>query len=317
MPSTSKKIVIAGGTGFIGQAVCEYFSDTHLSVVLTRQLPGDFPRSGNSQIKYVHWDGKTIGDWAAELENADLLLNLSGKSVNCSYTPTNKEAILNSRVESTAILGNAIRHCVHPPTLWINAASATIYPHAIDTARTETFTDFADDFSVSVCKKWEACFFEQRTPFTRKVALRTAIVLGNGGVMPIYKNLVKFGLGGRQGNGKQYFSWLHIEDFCSIVHWLMKNPKLEGIFNASAPQPVTNEQWMTVLRKTMKVPFGLPMPTWMLQLGAIIMGTETELVLKSRWVLPERLLNEGYRFLYPSIAEATNQLIATSINKKD
>ena len=317
MNSSNKKIVIAGGTGFIGQTVCDYFSDNFHLVVLTRQLPGDFPQSGRPNVKYIQWDGCSLGEWAGELEQADLLLNLCGKSVNCRYNPSNKSAILNSRIASTAILGLAIKQCIHPPLLWINAASATIYPHATSSPRTEAFVDFANDFSVTVCKKWEACFFNQRTPFTRKVALRTAIVLGEGGVLPIYKNLVQFGLGGKQGDGNQYFSWLHVQDFCGIVQWLMNENKQEGIFNASAPHPITNNQFMTVLRNTIGMPWGLPMPKWMLGLGAIFMGTEPELVLKSRWVLPERLLKEGYQFLYPTITEALQQLITISGNKKD
>jgi len=193
--------------------------------------------------------------------------------------------------------------------LWINAASATIYPHANNEARDESFTDFHNDFSVQVCRKWENTFYEQRTPFTRKSALRMAITLGTGGVMIPYFNLLKFGLGGQQGNGKQMYSWVHIEDVARCVEWLSDHEKMEGVFNCAAPNPVNNKQFMQILRNVAGYKFGLPAYTWMLKIGAALIGTETELILKSRWVLPTKLMETGFQFKFPEIENAFRDIV--------
>jgi len=309
----NRKVIIAGGTGFIGQAMAERWSANNEIIILSRMKPAaannSYSSSLNKGVKYVQWDGKTLGNWSDVLEASDLLINLAGRSVNCRYNLQNREEILNSRVNATAILGTAVKQCARPPKLWINGASATIYPHATTTPRDESFTDFTDDFSVQVCKSWESIFNQIHLEETRKVVLRMAIVLGEGGVMVPYKTLAKLGLGGQQGNGRQMFSWLHIDDLCSMVEWLWKNDGSVGVYNASSPDPVTNYQFMKDIRMAMKIPFGLPAPAWMLKIGAALIGTETELLIKSRWVLPTRFLKEGFAFQYPNLKHAFNNLL--------
>jgi uncharacterized protein len=297
------KIILAGGSGFMGQVLAKHFAGKGDEVVV-------LTRSGNDtdgNIKYVRWDGGNLGDWIVELEGSDVLINLTGKSVNCRYNMRNRAEILRSRLSATQVLGKALRAINHPPELWINAASATIYRHAEDRPQDEYTGETGTGFSVNICKQWEATFFEQQVPGVRQVALRTAIVLGKeGGVMPYYFNLAKFGLGGIQGDGNQYFSWIYEDDLTGIVDFLIKNKKYSGVFNASSPKPIHNRELMEVLRKEFHMPFGLPATKWMLAAGAVLLGTETELVLKSRWVLPARLLDAGYRFKVTDIKRAAH-----------
>lgn len=301
----NKKIVIAAGTGFIGTGMIEYFGSDNDIVILTRH-----PVAGHGRVKYVEWDGKTLNAWSKELENTDLLVNLAGKSVNCRYTEENKQEIFDSRTNATAVLGAAIRTLQHPPALWINAASATIYRHAEDRPMDEYTGEMENDFSVQVCKRWEATFNQEETPGTRKAILRIAVTLGHqGGVMEPYLNLVKFGLGGHQGSGRQQFSWVHITDVCRMMEWLHEHPELDGVFNCSAPHPVSNRQFMKTLRKAAGHFLGLPASTWMLRIGARLIGTETELLLKSRWVLPTRALQAGFVFQYPELQSAMENII--------
>ncbi|MCW3463198.1 TIGR01777 family oxidoreductase [Chitinophaga nivalis] len=302
-----KKIVIAAGTGFIGKSLLEYFGPHNDIVILTRQ-----PRAGNKQVSYVQWDARTPGDWISSLEKADILINLTGKSVNCRYNDRNKQLITESRIEATEVLGQAIRTLQHPPALWINAASATIYRHATDRPMDEFTGEIANDFSVQVCKRWEQTFNDITLPHTRKVILRIGVTLGwqPGGVMQPYLNLVKFGLGGFQGTGQQMFTWIHQADVCRMVEWLAGREDLSGVFNCTAPQPVPNKVFMKTLRQTAGHLFGLPAPAPLLAIGAALIGTETELLLKSRWVLPTRALREGFVFLYPALPEAFKDILA-------
>lgn len=315
----NKKIIIAGGTGFIGQEMIRYFGKENKLVVLSRRLkhavnnrnqynsltPADLVNT-----RFVRWDGKNIGDWAAALEAADLLINLSGRSVNCRYTAKNKKEILDSRTDPVKAIGRAIGNCKIPPRLWINASSATIYRHATDVPQDEFTGEYHDDFSVRVCRQWEQSFYDQITPGTRKVALRMAITLGPGGVLIPYFNLLKFGLGGKQGNGKQMFSWVHIDDTCRMIEWICENDNLEGTFNCCAPRPVTNREFMHILKKLTGQRIALPAYTWMLKMGAWLIGTETELILKSRWVVPTRILETGFRFNYPELEVAIADILS-------
>lgn len=299
---TYNKIVIAGGNGFIGQELAKRFEGISNSIIVLCRNP--------QQTNEVFWDGNTLGKWTEELENVDLLINLSGKSVNCRYTAENKAAIFSSRVNTTKIIGEAIKLCVNPPKVWINSASATIYPHSLEKSRSEFDADFSDDFSVQVCKLWEKTFNEIELKNTRKVVLRMAIVLGkNGGALPAYYNLVKFGLGGVQGNGKQYFSWIHIDDLFGIINLIGTNQEVNGIINCAAPNPVTNQELMQKLRKKAGIPFGLPASKWMLEIGAFALQTQTELLLKSRKVISKRLPSYGYEFKFQTLDEAINDLL--------
>ena len=213
-------------------------------------------------------------------------------------------------------MGQAIQQATVPPKLWINAASATIYPHATDTPRDENFTDFVDDFSVQVCRLWEKTFYEQRTPFTRKVALRMAINLGDGGVMIPYFNLLKFGLGGRQGSGKQMYSWVHVTDTCRMIAWIAEHAELEGTFNCVSPNAVTNYEFMKTLRKVTGTSIGLPAYKWMLTIGAKLIGTEPELILKSRWVLPTKILQSRFTFKYAVLEDAFKEIVSKTPRRK-
>lgn len=293
-----KKIVIAGGTGFIGDYLTRKFTTLGYQISIISRQKG-----------HIHWDDSSAITTA--LENSEMVINLAGKSVDCRYNEKNKNEILKSRTVTTKKLGEAILRCNQPPELWINASTATIYRHAEDRPMTEKDGEIGNNFSVNVGIKWEEAFFSFQLPRTRQAALRIAIVLGeNGGVMKPYMNLVRFGLGGKQGNGNQMFSWIHIEDVFNIVLFLQSNKSLEGVFNCSAPHPVRNKALMKAFRKIMHVRIGLPSPKWLLEMGAVLINTETELILKSRWVIPEKLLNAGFVFTYPTLQPALEDITA-------
>ncbi len=292
-----KKVVITGGSGFIGAYLREKFLDLGYDVaIISRKPPA------------ITWNDQE--GMLQALNHAELVINLAGKSVNCRYNEKNKQEILTSRTGTTKLLGDAISKCEHPPKLWINSSTATIYRHAEDKPMTEKDGEIGVGFSVDVAKKWENAFFQFSLPNTRQVALRIAIVLGpDGGVMTPYKNLVTFGLGGIQGNGRQMFSWIHIEDIWNIILFLKDREDLSGIFNCSAPNPIPNYILMKELRRKLNRPLGLPAPAPLLELGAIFIRTETELILKSRWVLPDRLEKAGYSFHYPTIQETLEDIL--------
>jgi uncharacterized protein len=293
-----KKIVLAGGTGFMGRFLASNFRQRGYEVIIISRNHGD-----------VLWADKP--GLVDALNNAEAVINLAGKSVDCRYNKKNKRAILLSRTTTTTALGEAILQCGQPPALWINSSTATIYRHAEDRPMTESNGEIGEGFSVDVARQWEKTFFDFKLQNTRQVALRTAIVLGkDGGVMRPLTNLVKLGLGGKQGNGKQVFSWIHIEDVFRVILFLMEHKKLQGVFNCSSPGPVSNEVLMRSIRKALHAKIGFPAPAWLLSIGAIFIRTETELILKSRWVLPERLLKSGYVFRYPTLESALHQIIS-------
>jgi len=292
-----RRIVIAGGTGFIGKYLKDQFEKTGYDVVVISRSKGD-----------VQWSD--LPGMIGAMENAEVVVNLAGKSVDCRYNEKNKTEILRSRTETTRMLGEAIGKCNKPPALWINSSTATIYRHAEDRPMTEEMGDIGKGFSVDVATSWEKTFFDFHLKQTRQVALRMAIVLGkNGGVIKPFLNLVRFGLGGRQGNGKQMFSWIHIADVFNIIRFVMEHKELNGVYNCSAPNPVTNEVLMDTFREKTETRIGLPSPAWLLKMGAVIINTETELILKSRWVIPERLLQAGYKFRYPYIEGALENIL--------
>jgi len=295
------KIVLAGGSGFIGHAICDHYKDIASEiVVMSRRIsPSTAP------IRFVQWDAQTVGPWAKELENTDLLINLTGKNVNCRYTEENKADILRSRIDSTRVLGEAVQELNQPPKLWIQSSSATIYRDSKNLLMTEEQGEKGSSFSEMVCIEWEKAFESIVLPHTRKILLRTSIVLGvSDSALPRLMNLVKFGLGGQQGNGQQFVSWIHERDVVNVIEWLRAHPSASGIFNCTAPQPVTNREFMRALRHEMDVPFGLPAPEFLLAMGARLIGTETELVLKSRKVYPQRLLDNGFVFEFPDLKSA-------------
>ncbi len=304
-----RKIILAGGNGYMGTVLAAYYEAKAEEIVILSRRPA----AAGGNIRTVVWNGKTSGAWVSELEQADLLVNLCGKNVNCRYNERNKREILYSRTVPTELLAEAITTLRHPPKLWINVTSATIYRHAEDRPQDEQHGELGEGFSVNVCSQWEHTFFGTQTPGTRKVAMRMGIVLGkNDGVFPRLRNLVKLGLGGRQGNGRQYVAWVHEHDAACITEWLLQHPEQEGIFNCTAPMPVQNNQLMRTLRRQYGMPLGLPSPRWLLQIGALLIGTETELILKSRWVVPARLIAAGYRFAYPVLEGAVENIVNSS-----
>ncbi|MCC6370885.1 MAG: TIGR01777 family protein [Bacteroidia bacterium] len=296
------KIVLAAGTGQMGKALVAYFKDKCNEIVILSRSESP----ANKHVRTVKWDGKTLGSWWVELENADVLINLTGKNVNCRYNQKNKKEIIDSRTNSVEVLAAAINRCQTVPKLWIQSASATIYRHAEDRPMTEADGEIGEGFSVEVCKAWENTVNENTAGIhnMRRVILRTSLVLSKSdGVFPRLRNLVKFGLGGKQGNGRQMMSWIHEQDVCRMVEWLMMN-KEEGVFNCTAPTPLTNKTFMEILCRVYSKKLAFTSPEWLLKFGAIVIGTETELILKSRWVLPHRALEQGFTFLFPTLESA-------------
>src|SRR6185437_2460926 len=301
-----KKIILAGGNGYLGGVLTDYYKDMATEIIILSRRE----KQTQQNIRTVVWDGKSRGKWAAELVNADILINLCGKNVNCRYTEKNKSEIISSRVLPTELLGMVIHDMFEPPKLWINVTSATIYRHAEDRPQDEETGEIGQGFSVDVCKAWETAFNKYDTPKTRKLTLRMGIVLGRHcSVFPRLLNLVKIGIGGMQGNGCQYVSWIHEHDASRATEWLADRSELQGVFNCAAPYPVKNAGLMRLIQKGHGIPFGLPAPKWLLEIGAIVIGTETELILKSRWVVPKRLLDSGFEFQFETAGEAVKEIL--------
>lgn len=299
-----KKLIIAAGTGFLGQVLVNHFKNKAEDiVVLTREKS-----KIKNTVRYINWDAKTLTGWERELEDADALINLAGKSVDCRYTPKNKSAIMASRVDSTTILNKAVLQCANPPKHWLNSSTATIYRHSEDKQMDEVTGEIGFDFSMNVARMWEKAFFQTETPRTKKTALRTSIVLGkNGGAYVPLKKLAYLGFGGRQGSGKQFISWIHEKDFARAVAFIL-DKEMEGVVNVVSPAPVRNTDFMRTLREVKNIPFGIPIGTLLLKLGAKLIGTETELVLKSRNVIPKRLQENGFKFIYGDLEKALSKL---------
>lgn len=307
----NKRIIIAGGSGFLGGVLAKHFrASAHEVVILTRT-----PRNCSDGVREVAWDGERLGDWTRELEGAAALINLAGVSVNCRYHERNKRLIMDSRVNSTRVLGEAIARCAKPPTVWLNSSTATIYKHNFGPAWDESgeiggTPEAKDEFSVEVATAWEREFDKARTPDTRKVGLRSAMVLGDGSnsVFPTLLRLALRGLGGSMAGGKQYVSWIHESDYCRAIEWLISRRDVSGIVNLAAPNPVTNQDMMSTLRKVCSSPMALPSPGWLLEVGAFFMRTETELVIKSRRVISRRLPESGFQFQFVRMEDAFRNL---------
>ena len=291
----------------MGSALAKHFHNKLYDVVILSRNPKLY----DPFARHIYWDGKNSGEWIEEFENAFAVINLTGRTVNCRYNEKNKQEILESRVNATIAVGLAIQQCKNPPKVWINAASATYYRSSFDRDVDEESGETAEDFSMNVCKAWEKSFWEMKTPSTRKIVTRTSLGLGNyeNSVLPVLKRLIRFGLGGKMGNGKQFFSWIHEKDYAKSIDFLLQRNDLSGAFNITAPNPLPNKEFMKLMRKEMKMPFGIGATKWMLEIGAVVIGTETELVLKSRRVVPKKLLDAGFRFEFPNAKSALYDLI--------
>ncbi len=300
-------VVIIGANGFLGRYLCRHFARNGREVVAVARSRKGWSGDG----MFLEWDGVSLGPWKYALEGAELVINLAGRSVNCRYSAANREEIIRSRVDSTAIIGKAIAGCQVPPRLWLNSSTATWYRHAEDAPQGEWYGEVGEGFSCEVAEAWEKAFFEAKVPAeTRKVALRTGMVLANepGTVYDVLTGLTNKGLGGTMGGGNQRVSWIHMEDFLRAVEALAHDPFIDGMVNITAPDFPANREWMRCFRETVGMPMGIPANRWMLRLGAAFMGTETELVLKSRWAYPQRLKEAGFRWRYGKAADAIADL---------
>lgn len=301
-----EKLIIAGASGFLGSLLTDYFKTYFEEVVLLSRKH----KPPHQNTRTVVWDAKTFSGWEREFENATVVINMAGRSVDCRYHQKNKDLIMDSRVDATVIIGEAITCCEQPPKLWLNSSTATIYKHSLHKEMTEEGGEIGTGFSVKVAQAWEEAFFSSETPKTRKIALRTAIVLGkNGGALQPIKKITQLGLGGKQGSGKQKFSWIHEEDFLRSIDFLIQNETLEGVFNIVAPAPVTNEVFMSYMRSTLGIPIGLPSPKPILEIGAFLIRTETELLLKSRNVIPQRLSDHHFMWKHLELKQAIEDLL--------
>jgi len=307
------KIVIPGGSGQVGTVLARAFHarGDHVVVLSRRAAARPWP--------VVAWDGATLGRWQREIDGCDVVINLTGRSVNCRYTAAHREEILQSRVRSTRVVGQAIAQAARPPRVWLQASTATIYAHRYDRPNDEDTGILGGRepnapstwrFSIDVALAWEQAFEEAAMVGTRKVALRSAMTLSPdpGGVFDTLLALTRHRLGGRAGHGRQFMSWIHDEDFISAVRWLIARDDVEGVVNVASPHPLPNAEFMRVLRDAYGVSFGLPASRWMLEIGAVFLRTETELILKSRRVVPAKLLEQGFMFRFPHWRDAARDL---------
>lgn len=313
------RIVLPGGSGQVGTLLARAFHAAgHQVTVLSRS--GARTDREVCPWRVVPWDGKTLSEtWTAEIDGADVVINLAGRSVNCRYTAANKEAILASRVDSTRVVGEAIARAKQPPAVWLQMSTATIYAHRYDAPNdehsgiiggTEPDVPKGWKFSIDVAQAWEETLNSAKTPYTRKVALRSAMVMSpdKGGVFDTLLTLVRLGLGGASGNGRQYVSWIHETDFVRAVLFLIEHGEIDGAVNLASPSPLPNAAFMKAIRAAWGMPVGLPAMDWMLEIGARVLQTEPELVLKSRRVVPTRLLECGFTFQYGEWGNAAKEL---------
>jgi len=311
---SARRIVIPGGSGQVGRLLARHLHDAGHDVTVLSRAPAAAP------WRTIAWDGELPGAWTAALDGADVVINLAGRSVDCRYHARHRREILESRVRSTRTIGKAIAQAAHPPPLWMNASTATIYRHALDRPMDEIDGELGGSepnapdtwrFSIDVATAWERTFFEATVPRTRQVALRSAMVMSpsRGGVFDVLLRLARFGLGGSAAGGQQFVSWIHDADFLRAIDFLIARDDLSGPVNLASPNPLPNRDFMGTLRRACGIPIGLPAARWMLEIGAWALRTETELILKSRRVIPTRLLRAGFEFRFPTWDLAARDLL--------
>lgn len=299
-----KKIIIAGGSGSLGSLLSSRFLGKGYDVRILSRRAG----TNEEGIPFTIWDGKNSGKWSVELEGAEAVINLNGRTVNCRYTEKNKKEILDTRVDSTNVIGMSIARCSDPPAVWINASSAAIYGDG--PALKDESSAAAEGFSPDVCRQWENALWKSRTPLTRKIALRIGLVLTvKGGVLNPLFHLARYGLAGTIGSGRQYMSWIHEDDFFNVVELCRKDMNMDGAINCCSPMPVTNAVFMKALRNAAGIPFGIPAPSPLVKAAAFFMGTEAELMLKGRKVVSRTLEEKKYSFCYGEIENAMKDII--------
>lgn len=325
MNGKSLRIVIPGGSGQMGQMLARNFVAQGHQVSVFSRGPSSEPWES------IYWDGETIGPWTEALEGADVCINLAGRSVNCRGTKKNQAAMYNSRIKSTKILGEVIAQLAQPPKVWMNASTATIYRHSLDREMDEISGDAGKEiegapktwqFSMKLAVDWEKAFYKTPTPRTRKVALRTSLLFGphRGSVFAVMLNLVRLRLGGKVGNGRQYVSWIHEWDFARAIDFLIAHEEIDGPINLAAPGPLPNCEFMRELREAWGNGLavnGLPAPTLIMEVGAFFLRTESELVLKSRRVVPRRLLEAGFEFEFNDWQSAADDLVREWRKRKE
>jgi TIGR01777 family protein len=307
------KIVIPGGTGQVGTVLASAFQkDGHDVTVLSRHV-------SEHPWRVIEWDGKSLGNWTSEIDGADIVINLAGRSVNCRYNEPNRRQMMDSRANSTKVVGEAIAAANNPPKVWLQASTATIYAHRFDAPNDDVTgiiggheADAPDtwNFSIDVATEWERVTNEAATPKTRKVLMRSAMIMSpdKGGIFDTMLTLVRLGLGGTAADGRQYISWIHDRDFIRSVYWLIDHEELSGPINLSSPNPLPNREFMRVVREAWGMPIGIPAMKWMLEIGAFLMRSETELILKSRRAVPKRLTDSGFEFEFPTWEAAAADL---------
>lgn len=298
------RVILAGGGGFLGRGLAEEFTRAGREVVVLTRGPAR-ERGG---VRFVNWDGRTVGGWAGLLEGAEAVVNLAGRSVDCRYTEENRREIVESRVRSVEVLGRAVRACRTPPRVFVQAGSLAVYGD-VGARICDEGAPAGEGFSVETCLRWEHAFHSLSLPATRKVLLRIGFVLGRGGgALHTLARLAKFYLGGTVGSGRQYVSWLHAKDFNRIVLWCVEREGAEGVYNATGPSPVTNAEFMCELRCALKRPWSPRVPAWLVRAGSLLLRTEAELALAGRRALPERLVEEGFKFVYTNLESALSDL---------
>ena len=319
MSLKNQKVVLPGGSGYIGRHLSRHFVAKGYDVVVLSRSEGELSEC----VRYVWWDGANLDAWANEIDGADVVINLSGRSINCRYTKKNRQQIYDSRENSTQVVGEAITQAKEPPRVWLNASAATIYRHSLDRDMDEATGELQYvepgrpkdkwEFSVDVVNRWEEALFNADTSSTRRIAMRLSMVFGtgSGGVFEAFRKITRLGLSGTQGSGNQFVSWLHIEDFLRMVDWSIENENIKGPINMCAPNPLPNREFLMGLRNACGVKLGLPAASWMLEIGAFFMRTETELLLKSRRVVPGKLLESGFKFNHPKSVSYTHLTLPT------
>jgi len=295
------KLIIAGGTGYLGQTVIDFFKNDYDIVIITRK-----DTKSIKNINYINWND----DWQRLIDSDTIIINLAGKSINCLFTNSNKKELINSRIIATKAINKAIINAKTPPKLFINASGISIYKSNIDKRQDEINFEYGNGFLSELSKQWENEFYKTKTPKTRKVAVRLAPVLGkeSHAIKPL-KKIISLGLGGKQGNGKQYFSWIHQIDFVRAINYVIKNENLDGSLNLTSPKAITNLEFMQTFRKTMQIKIGVPTPSFLLHLSKYLNKVEPELILDSVNIYPKKLIDHGFIFEYNTIEKALKDIL--------